>query len=394
MQRSRNGIKSNEGGIQIHGKTARAIGNARQLFLAQLKELGLERFVKVIEDRTRNRGFVCFQLKNADSWAPEGDTAQLCQKFGLDPQHNDQDLQREILLAMLLCPVPFQFPSYNELASAVRIRRNIVQAARKTSLAFATYEAERPAEYWTYGEDCGFILNSGRSLIDALRHATQPESSGQRYTFSCRRAAEYVVLLAIASEVADCHFELFQDLQMQAETRALKGREFEGIFHRHIGCQRNPLPVKFFIPGDRTWFRNPEEKSSEITGYEGSWTFYLGSGDFADFWRPGQNYNLATKCLTIFHWRNSTYRDANGDLQIDERRVESLVASTLNNPTETSAILRDMIRLQEPLDVFAGGCIEAHRESTRHVCRGTADLNLPDVSRTNRAAAAVTTAVD
>ena len=381
MQRSRNGIKANEGGIQIHGKTTQEVGRSKRLFLRQLKDLGLDQFVKTVEDKSSSYRFLCFQLKNANTWAPEGDTTQLCRKLNLQTSNNFSDLEREILLAMLLCPVPFQFPSYEELASAVRIRRNIVQAARKTSLAFATQEAERPSEYWMYDDDRGFILKPGQPLMDALLCATQPESSGKRYTFSCRRAAEYIVLLAVANEVSESHVELFQDLQQQAETRAIKGREFERIFHRQIGSMNNPLPLKFFVPGDRTWFRNPEQASSEVTGYEGSWTFYLGNGLFADFWRPGQSYTLTTKCLSIFHWRNSTYRDENGELQIDEQRVEELVATSLESPAETAEILQEMIRLQEPLDVYAGGCIEPHREYVRQVCRGTSDLHLPDINK-------------
>lgn len=390
MQRSRNGIKSSEGGIQIRGADFQSIEIAKSRFLQQLQDLDIDPFVKVIEDQSPSHGFVCFQLKDADSWGSERDTATLGQRFKLDSDSQNDDLDREILLAMLLCPIPFQFPDYDELASAVRIRRNIVLAARKTSLSFATTEAERPHEYWTYDEDRGFILRPGKSLIDGLRYATQPALSGKRYTFSCRRAAEYIVLYAVASEVINCHFELFQDLQSQAETRALKGREFEGIFHRQIGSLSNPLPLKFFVPGDRTWFRNPDEISSGITGYEGSWTFYLGNGRFADFWRPGQSYNLLTKCLSIYHWRNSTYQDADGELQIDEQRVEQQVAATLNDVSETTQILNEMLRLQDPLGVYSGGCIEPHREYVRQICRGTADLNLPDISSSGRKAVAAT----
>ncbi len=381
MQRAINGHNSREGGIQIHGRTSRCIASTKRKFRDHLKGLGLDPFVKTIDDRSDLKNFLGFQWKEiaTDQLTPEGDTSQLCQKLQLDTFNRSGDLEREILVAMLLCPVPFQFPSYDELITAVHIRRNIVEAARKTSLSFATYEAERPAEYWHYDEDRGFVLHPGKSLIAALKQATQPELSGQRYTFSCRRAAEYIMLLAMASEAMTCNPDLFHDLQRQAETRAIKGREFESVFLRPIGSLHNPLPVKFFIPGDRTWFRNPDRISSEVTGYEGSWTFYLGNGQFADFWRPGQFYSLTTKCLSIFHWRNSTYRDAEGELQIDEQRVESLVEKSLQNPAETNQILREMLQLQEPLDVFAGGAIEAHREHARQIFRGSSDLTLPDI---------------
>jgi len=126
---------------------------------------------------------------------------QLCQKLNLDTLRKTDDMEREILLSMLLSPVPFKFPSHAELASAVRIRKNVVLAARKTALDFHTTEAERPLEYWTYHTDTGFTLIPGKSLITALQKATQPDESAKLYSFSCYRATEYVILLGIAQEL-------------------------------------------------------------------------------------------------------------------------------------------------------------------------------------------------
>lgn len=367
------------GGIQIQGSRRDEVNSARQQFVDQLTALNLAPFVMISDDL--NPLTVRFELDPAKTreWAPNWDTAQISRHLNLNTYQSSTDLEREILVAMLMCPIPFQFPSYDELSAAVRIRRNIVQSARKTSLSFATDVAERPAEFWTYDDDRGFILRPGKSLIDALVHATQPEFSGQRFTFSCRRAGEYIVLLSIALEAQDRHPQLFEDLHRQAEQRAIKGREFERIFHRQIGSPTNSLPPRFFVPGDRTWFRNPEPISAEITGYEGSWTFYLGTGVYADFWRPGLSYDLTTKCVSIYHWRNSTFRDASGDLQIDENRVEEQMAATLRNPDEVAAILQDFVRLQFPLDTPGGGIVEGHRDCVCRICPGTTDLTLPDL---------------
>ena len=380
-----NGFNSNERGIRFRIASPPLMELAKQHFSNYLQELQIDSFVELVEEGTPGENLVGFQVRDeqTERLAPEGDTSQLCRILGLDTVSSPRDLEREIVLAMLLCPIPFEFPSFDELRSSIHIRHNIVEAARKTSLSFATNEAERPAEYWDYDEDRGFILKPGKSIIDAIRSATQPGDSGKRYTFSCRRAGEYVVQLAVAQEIRECNPSLFDSLERQAITRALKGREFEGIFQRQIGSPASPLPVKFFIPGDRTWFRNPEPLSADITGYEGSWTFYLGNGIFADFWRPKLSYNLVTKCLSIFHWRNSTYRDVNGDLQIDESRVEAQVDQSLNDPSETKQILDQMLALQAPLGVYEGGCVEPHREYVRQVCPETSDLHLPDVPQTS-----------
>lgn len=381
MQRAINGLNSNEGGIQIH---ERDDVQSRRRFQRRLKDLGLNQYIKSINESSSIRPFRGFQIHAADSQrlAPDGDTSNICQLLNLDTIRSADDLECEILIAMLLCPIPLQFPNYDELMSSVRIRMNIVQAARKTALSFATYEAERPEEFWRYDEDRGFVLRPGRPLIAALRHATQPDVSGKRYTFSCRRAVEYIMLLSMASEAETYNPELLRQLHHQAETRALKGREFEQIFLRTVGSLPHPLPVKFFIPGDRTWFRNPDQASSQVLGYEGSWTFYLGNGVFADFWRQDRVYNLVTKCLAIYHWRNAVYLDQSGEPQMDESKVEELVEATLQDPHETTRILKEMRCLQDPLDSYSGGCIEAHREHARQIFPGTADLNLPDLTST------------
>lgn len=384
-----NGFSLNERGIRLRMTSSTSMDLAKAKFSAYLESLEIDALVEIVEENIRDAGSVNFQVRDelVEQFAPDGDTSLIVQALGLDTLKNARDLEREIALAMLLCPIPFEFPSFEELISSIRIRFNIVEAARKTSLSFATDEAERPEEFWEYDDDRGFILKPGKSIIDAIRSATQPGDSGKRYTFSCRRAGEYVVQLAVAQELRHCNPALLNRLEHQAVTRALKGREFEGIFQRQIGSVVSPLPVKFFIPGDRTWFRNPEPLSADITGYEGSWTFYLGSGIFADFWRPKLSYNLVTKCLSIYHWRNSTFRDANGDLQIDESRVEAQVDQAIMDPAETQRILDQMLALQAPLGVYEGGCVEPHREYVRQVCPETADLHLPDVPETRLARA-------
>lgn len=369
-------------GIQIHGTTAHEIDTATRQFLTQLSSLGLESSVKTTASLNGSR-FVEFQLREelANEWSPDRDTTRLCEKLHLDTQHNPADLEREILLAMLQCPIPFEFPSYEELVSAVRIRKYIVEAARKTALTFATSEAERPLDYWSYSEDFGFVVLPGKSLIEALEMATQPDKSGIVYSFSCYRATEYVIALAVAQEAANCNPELLAKLQRQAEIRSIKSGEFHRVFCREYGSRNDPLPLKYYVPGDRIWFRNPDYHSSDASGFEGSWLFYVGDNLFTNFWRRGKVFTLTNKCLEIFHWRHGTYRDQAGDLRMNEAIVEDHVQATLKNPVEVEQILEKMLRLFDPAGVYAdGGCIDISREYPRRVCPETADLVLPDVS--------------
>lgn len=368
-------------GIWVNASTADTRSNsnnsAHDSFLLQLEELGLARHVAFTEVDDASGKHLRFTLRKelAKEWAPAHDTTQLSRKLKLDTLNSTDDLQREILLAMLLSPVPFKFPSPAELASAVRIRKNVVLAARKTSLDFHTTEAERPAGYWNYHKDTGFTLVPGKSLITALQKATQPEISGQLYSFSCYRATEYVILLGIAQELASCNPELYQKLQRQWESKAIMSGKFHDVFLREYGSMEAPLPPKYYVPGDRLWFRNPDEHSSDVTGYEGSWVFYLGGGMFTNFWKHTAPYTLTSKCLEIYHWRHATRRDEAGELQIDEKIVEERVRNTMKNPAEAAAILEKMLRLRDPKGVYEnGGCIDTSREYPRCVCPGTSDM--------------------
>lgn len=375
-----NDIDPCPGGILFHGAGAAAIEAARRNFQLHLHKAGLDWCVSMSGVPHAGDSAVNFRLRKdiAREYAPDCDTTGLQLKLDLDTQGNSSDLEKEILLSMLVCPAAFEFPSYEELASSVRIRKNIVEAARKTVLAFDTEEAERPSDCWTYTEESGFTILPGASLVAALQKATQPSISGSLYSFSCYRATEYIILLAIAQELETCNPDLYRQLQRQWEVRAIKSGEFHDVFLREYGSMSAPLPPKYYVPGDRLWFRNPDQNSSDVKGYEGSWVFYLGSGLFTNFWKEGQVYTLTSKCLELFHWRHATYRDEDGKLQIDEAVVEELVGISMNDPTEAGRILQEMVRLREPQGVYLdGGCIDTSREYPRHVCPGTSDIVLP-----------------
>lgn len=368
------------GGIRITGAASRDIEAARQGFLGYIEELGLGRYVRTVEEPDEPRCSIRFKLRReyAGEWSPACDTTQLCYQLGLDTQNRGADLEREIVLSMLLGPLPFHFPSCDELSSAVRIRKNIVEAARKTALAFDTSEAERPSEYWTYVQGRGFILLPGKPLIEALQKATQPEESGHLYSFSCYRATEYVTLLAVAQELSVCNPELYDKLQHHWESRAIMSGEFHEVFLREHGTMTDPLPLKYFVPGDRTWFRNPDDHSSDVTGYEGSWVMYLGGGLFTNFWKRAEPYTLTSKCIEMYHWRNATYHDDDGALRINESVVEENVRETLTDRSEVDRILAMMMRHREPSGVYRdGGCIDTTREYVRWVRPSTADLVIP-----------------
>ena len=313
------------------------------------------------------------------AWMPGHDTMALHQHLGHAALAPDPfALEREILIALLGSPLRFSFASLEALASHVRVRRNMTLAARKTALAFKTEAAERPEAQWQYDEDRGFTLKPGCGLIDALIAATQPEATGKLYDFSCYRATEYVILLGIAQELQVHHPDLLGQLQAINEIHAIRSGQFHDVFLVEYGSMDKPLPARFYIPGDRLWFRNPDERSSDVMGYEGSWVIYMGGGLFSNFWKRDQPFTLESKAIEIYHWRDGVHTDAQGQLQMDEKVVDQRVAQTRADPQATQRVLDRMLRMRDVKGVYAeGGCLDTTRECPRSVSREHCELVLP-----------------
>jgi len=349
-----------------------------------LEQLGLADLLPAViveGGRDDHGGFVTLRMRPqyVHQWATCLDTLKVASILQLDTTGSVQDLTREIVVCMLMCPIAYEFPSVEELLSAVRIRINTVQAARKTTLAFHTVEVNRPTDCWRYDEDRGFVILPGASLIQSLVKATQPDVTGDLYSFSCYRASEYLILLGIAQELEHCNPPLYAQLQTLWAEQPIMSGLFHDVFLREQGSMTQPLPPRFFVPGDRTWFRNPDEASADASGFEGSWVMYLGNGLFNNFWKRDQPSTLIDKCLEIYHWRHGLFKDAQGDERIDEAKVEQLVQASRADAAEVSRIAAYMQRYREPRGVYtaAGGCMDTTREFARWVCPGTADLVLP-----------------
>jgi hypothetical protein len=314
------------------------------------------------------------------AWLPEFDTAALHRHLGHAIQEDEpRAIEREILVGLLAAPLPHVFADVTGLASAVRVRRHMTLAARRTALAFKTSAAERPEDFWHYDEDYGFILHPGVDLIDALVAATQPEATGRVYDFSCYRASEYVILLGLARELREHDPMQYESIRQRNERHAIRSGLFHEVYLVEYGLER-PLPMRYYVPGDRLWFRNPDARSSDASGYEGSWVMYMGGGLFSNFWVRNKPFTLEAKCLEMYHWRDAVYIDDEGEPRIDERQVEALVSETWANPEANRSILGQMMRYRDPAGVYAlGGCIDTTREFPRTAIGQGAEIVLPPI---------------
>ena len=322
---------------------------------------------------------LCLSPETLAAWTPGFDTLDLADTLRREGDASDAALAREIVVAMLAAPQPMSFDSLDELQARVSVRGHIVRAAARTALAFRTDDAaERPADYWHYDDDHGFLLHEGQPLIDALRAATQPEATGRLYDFSCYRATEYVMLLGIAQELAERNPALLDAVTQASRRRAIRSGAFHEVFLIEFGSMAQPVPPRYYVPGARVWFRNPHEGSADVEGYEGSWVIYLGGGRFSNFWKREQPYGFDDKCVEIHHWRHGVETGADGVPQMNEAIVEQRAAATLASPARRAAVLARMQRLRDPQGVYAeGGCVDATREFPRPLCPGTSTIALP-----------------
>ena len=327
-----------------------------------------------------------FRLKEqyVNQFHPKANTLEFSKTLPHELRFQVRSIECEIIFAMLGAPQPLVFSNFDEFASSVRVRARIVNSAKRTQLAFETSKAERPEDFWIYKECVGYTIIPGQSLITALEKATQPNFPGStRYSFSCYRATEYVILHGIAQELAMVNPNLLRQLQQLWEVRPIKSGEYHDVFLDEYGSLENPIPTKFYIPGDRVWFRNPDAHSSNASGYEGSWVIYLGNGLFSNFWKMKEPYTFSDKCIEIYHWRHATYTDEDGELRIDESIVEDCVRRTKSDPDLSLEIVQKMARPRDPKNVFAdGGCADVSREFPKAMCVGTAKIKIPNKNET------------
>jgi len=346
-----------------------------------LEKFGIKEFADTSHQMYSSKLKVTIKLKSefANLWCPYFGTLNIRKlipnKSNLSPNELDE---LEILIAILVSPFAFTFQSIESLESHIRVRKYLVQHARKTAVAFNTEAGERPFEYWKYEEEAGYTLQSNADLITALLAATQPETTGSLYDFSCYRASEYVILLALAQEAQHVNSDLLRDIEAINRKVAIKSEQFHSLYLHEYGSMNLPLPVEYYVPGDRLWFKNPDEKSSDVKGFEGSWVFYMGEGLFSNFWNREKPYSLEHKCLEIYYWRDGVVSDDQGLLKMDEEIVNRKVTAALSDPVKTAEILDLMTRYRDPTGVYEnGGCIDTTREYPRSILMDCCEVVLP-----------------
>lgn len=333
---------------------------------AWLEKLGIDGLITASYSPNAERG--CLHLTahpRLQEHCPDFDTSTIphLQKSAASSDAH-QRIVGETLLAMALSPETLLFSNARELISNVRMRLHAVNIASRTELSFDTSAIARPQAYWVYTKENGFLLRQGVSLAEGLERALCPEVSGYTYAFSCQRASEYLMLYAVASELLKVNKMALQAVEDQWRKRALTGDDFLSRFLEERGTRENPIPMRHYIPGDRIWFKNPDDHSSDIEGFEGSWVIYLGGGRFCNLWDRERPYTLEEKCLEIYYWSQCVEVSPAGVPWMNEAAVKERVQLALGDAAIQNPILEKMMVYRDPAGVYAdGGCIDLSRDS-------------------------------
>jgi len=341
---------------------------------AWLEKLGIDALITA-SYRSNMEGSYLHLTANArlQECCPDFDTSTLSNAHSLPVSMDTQlSIVAETLLAMALSPEALLFSNAGELISNVRMRLHAVNIASRTELSFDTSAIARPQAYWVHTKENGFLLRQGVSLAEGIERALCPDVSGYTYAFSCQRASEYLMLYAVVSELLKVNKEALRATEAQWRKRALTGDDFLFRFLEERGTRENPMPMRYYIPGDRIWFKNPDDHSSDIEGFEGSWVIYLGGGRFCNLWDRHRPYTLEEKCLEIYYWSQCVEVSPAGIPWMNEAVVKERVQLALSDPAIQNPILQKMMVYRDPAGVYAdGGCIDLSRDSFSSV-RGRA----------------------
>lgn len=230
--------------------------------------------------------------------------------------------QKEILLALMHQGRETVFAGnacrIDALKEHVQIRQMIVAWSEHLHWSFPDGSpAQWNERYWDQGN-----LKPGVSLDEALRDFfIQPD----KCSVGCYTATKIVIIQGILDyfrrvkkddEMANAIIKRLKsddDVLVGIEPGAMWSfqkpinPEEQKRLGKLLKIQTRVSPMNF-IPGDWVYFVNNDPKSSDVDGYEGSNTIYMGRALFDDFYNDNQHHYLYNeKIQNIYNWRNGVF---------------------------------------------------------------------------------------
>lgn len=182
------------------------------------------------------------------------DTAELGREYTAG------SIERKALEKLSSSNVTYRYDSVGQLKFELRLRSEIVEAAKALNRSGMDFEVFRDSranrEYWTRRSDGGFVLNPGVKASDAIRDIYR---NGRRYATECATAMQIVYYKALLEVFPEDAFN-----RMFPRIRLMNWHDIESEL-RETGLMERSND---FIPGDRLYFANPDvdPKTPELQG--------------------------------------------------------------------------------------------------------------------------------
>lgn len=173
--------------------------------------------------------------------------------FKIDPfinEYKPNDIEKNILIKMDSSQGRYEYNSLNQLQFELKLRNNIVIAAKKLNDADMSFSTFRKStcnlNYWERSEEGGFTLKKGIIPSDAISDISINSS---KYATECATAMVIIYYQALLSIYADNLFnKVFPIIQLMNWHYINSPLEDIGYIIKRSD----------YLPGDRQYFTNPD----------------------------------------------------------------------------------------------------------------------------------------
>ena len=187
----------------------------------------------------------------------------------LAADYPEQSVGRSVVEILSASEKKYDYKSLDELKFEVRLREQIIRAAKqlqKSNMAFEVFRESRcNPEYWIRRDNGGFLLKAGVKMSDAVQDIFD---NGSKYGTECATAMQIVYLKALLDIFPEDAFNrMFKNVYLM---------NWHSL-HRYLRDTGAMTRRGDYLPGDRRYFVNPDV-NPETPEWQGENTIDLGGG--------------------------------------------------------------------------------------------------------------------
>lgn len=182
---------------------------------------------------------------------------------------SEDSVEREMINILESSSTKYSYDSLNQLKFELKLRYEIIQAARalgKSHMSFQTFrESKCNTAFWTRMPDGGFSLKDGVKPSDGINDIYE---NSHKYGTECATAMQivyYKALLSIFPE--DAFNKIFKHIYL------MNWHKIDKVL-QEVGFMQS---TKDYLPGDRRYFKNPDV-NPETPEWQGENVIDLGQG--------------------------------------------------------------------------------------------------------------------